>query len=102
MRDPERIDRILALIRHEWLKSPDQRFGQLLSNITGREYFDEAWYYEDSHIEAAILVNLFGDEAGAKALVNAEQAKADASWSKFMKQLPSLTDEILRRHRNRK
>ena len=30
MRDPERIDKILNIIREEWKKYPDLRLGQLL------------------------------------------------------------------------
>ena len=32
MRDPKRIKRILKLLEKLWLKSPDQRLGQLLEN----------------------------------------------------------------------
>jgi len=32
MRDPKRIDRVLATIREAWLKVPDWRLGQLLVN----------------------------------------------------------------------
>jgi len=32
MRDPERIDKILDIIRDKWKKYPDTRFGQLISN----------------------------------------------------------------------
>lgn len=32
MRDPRRIERILALIRELWILYPDQRLGQLLGN----------------------------------------------------------------------
>jgi hypothetical protein len=34
MRDPERIERILDLIKQIWIKQPDSRFMQLMSNIT--------------------------------------------------------------------
>ena len=33
MRDPERIDRILSLIKEIWLKDEDSRFIQLVENI---------------------------------------------------------------------
>lgn len=32
MREAERIDRILALVRELWMLAPDQRLGQLLEN----------------------------------------------------------------------
>ena len=31
--DPERIDRILALLREAWLKEPSSRLGQLIYNV---------------------------------------------------------------------
>lgn len=33
MRDPARIDEILAIVRLTWLRYPDQRFAQLVHNI---------------------------------------------------------------------
>lgn len=35
MRDPARIDRVLAALRAEWLTQPDTRLTQLLVNATG-------------------------------------------------------------------
>lgn len=32
MRDPARIDQVLAVIREVWLQFPDERLGQLLVN----------------------------------------------------------------------
>jgi len=34
MRNPERIDRILSLIREIWIQQPDTRFLQLINNLT--------------------------------------------------------------------
>ena len=50
MRDPERIDRVLAALREAWLAEPDWRLGQLLVNVLrdgqGR-VVEEAWNVED-------------------------------------------------------
>jgi hypothetical protein len=39
MRDPNRIDRILSLIKQIWSKHPDIRFNQLIHNLS--------WEYSD-------------------------------------------------------
>lgn len=49
MRDPERIDRILNLIREIWQEYPDLRLGQLLSNFA--KFSLDPYYYEDDIIE---------------------------------------------------
>ena len=52
MRDPARIDRILAQIRDIWLEQPDLRLCQLIGNAvsgTGDKYF-----VEDDDLEAAL------------------------------------------------
>jgi len=35
-RSAERIDRVLALVRQEWLQFPDERFFQLVTNLADR------------------------------------------------------------------
>lgn len=35
MRDPERIDRIIDLLREHWHNYPQYRLGQLVSNLLG-------------------------------------------------------------------
>ncbi len=37
MRDPKRIDPLLALVRRIWMKSPDLRLGQLIDNCAEYE-----------------------------------------------------------------
>lgn len=37
MRDPQRIDRMVAMIRAYWHRYPDLRLGQLITNL----YFEE-------------------------------------------------------------
>ena len=41
MRDPDRIDGVLAAVGDVWKQYPDLRLGQLLSNV----YHDPALYY---------------------------------------------------------
>jgi hypothetical protein len=49
MRDPERIDRVLAKLGEAWHRVPDWRLGQLVSNLQGlgpRDVFyteDDKW-----------------------------------------------------------
>jgi len=50
MRDIDRIDRILNLIRGLWLKNPDLRLGQLLYNYA--KFNDADYNREDEVIEA--------------------------------------------------
>jgi len=53
MREPERIDRIASLLKRAWKKTPDQRLGQLLSNITDGEIENALvlWNLEDTEWE---------------------------------------------------
>lgn len=53
MRDPERIERILAKIRQVWYQHPDQRLGQLLVNYGGFPSGDP-FFREDSETEACL------------------------------------------------
>ena len=52
MRDPERIDRILTLIRKAWTELPDMRLGQLIINMAGPT--DHLWHLEDDVLEDAV------------------------------------------------
>ena len=58
MRDPERIDRILGLLRKEWKKFPDWRLGQLLVNIADADGWtnSDLFYYDDDRLESALLI----------------------------------------------
>lgn len=49
MRDPNRIEPIIACLRGIWYQVPDWRFGQLMSNLMGQMY-DEA-KIDPFHIE---------------------------------------------------
>lgn len=44
MRDPERIDKFIDLLREIWHKHPDMRFSQLIGNALG---FGDNYYVED-------------------------------------------------------
>lgn len=50
MRDPKRIDRMLALLRRVWTQNPDWRLGQLVSNSAPG--LDPIFYVDDDKIEA--------------------------------------------------
>lgn len=45
MRDPKRIEPLLALIKEIWEKAPDLRLLQLLLNVAGSD--DTAYHLED-------------------------------------------------------
>ena len=46
MRDPKRIDGVLAAVKNLWEKYPDMRLGQLIWGIAGRDPF----YMEDDEL----------------------------------------------------
>ncbi|MDT9000629.1 hypothetical protein RQP53_15245 [Paucibacter sp. APW11] len=55
MREPARIDDVLAAIRLAWVESPDLRLGQLLVNaIRPKEPCPEVFYVEDDQLLAAL------------------------------------------------
>lgn len=71
MRDPKRIDRMLALVRQVWTEAPDWRLCQLLINVARSVGWEErsVFYFEDDELEDA-LENLLEDireERGEKA-----------------------------------
>ncbi len=48
MRDPNRIDEMLAALRATWLQSPDLRLGQLIVNaVRPSQPCPEVFYFED-------------------------------------------------------
>jgi uncharacterized protein YihD (DUF1040 family) len=52
MRDPERINKIIALLRDAWHTSPDQRLGQLIMNLA---HPNNMWNLEDTDWESIII-----------------------------------------------
>jgi hypothetical protein len=51
MRDPERIDGVLAVVREVWQRYPDMRLGQLLVNaVQPSEPCSELYSIEDSRL----------------------------------------------------
>ncbi|TBV99184.1 hypothetical protein E0E54_22665 [Azotobacter chroococcum] len=55
MRDPERIDETLALLREVWLQQPEFRLGQLLFNaIRSPEACPSIFYIEDDALCEAL------------------------------------------------
>lgn len=59
MRDPNRINRVVELLRAAWLAEPDLRLGQLLSHIAGT---GDVFYIEDGVIERRLKQHLFEEE----------------------------------------
>ena len=55
MRDPNRIDKVLAAVGDVWKQYPDWRLGQLLFNLTGRY---DMFYVEDDTIEEELRLNI--------------------------------------------
>ena len=53
MRDPARIERMLAKVRALWYTDPDARLLQLLLNQTTGP-FEDQYYFEDDKLEKAI------------------------------------------------
>lgn len=60
MRDPQRIDRILGMLREAWYANPDQRLGQLVFNIVNEEpgRIHDIFYVEDDDLEATLREQL--------------------------------------------
>jgi uncharacterized protein YihD (DUF1040 family) len=52
MRDPERIEPMLSLIREVWTKAPDLRLTQLIMNALNANY--DPYYIEDDDLEKAL------------------------------------------------
>jgi hypothetical protein len=64
MRDPNRIDRILSLIKQIWSKQPDTRFNQLIHNLSWEysrinNYDHKEWAY--SKWESGDIINFKKD-----------------------------------------
>lgn len=47
MRDPKRIDGVLAAVKDLWIKYPDMRLGQL---VVGATNLDDPFYIEDDEL----------------------------------------------------
>jgi len=69
MRDPARIDRILALLDFYWHKSPDLRLAQIVLNVynsTDRpQYIPAIYNFEDSEFESILEADIdavYGDK----------------------------------------
>ena len=63
MRDPARIDRILALLREVWIGAPDQRIGQLINNahsMSGLSSGVPMFHVEDDVIEDGLSTWIAG------------------------------------------
>lgn len=54
MRDPKRIEKVLAVVRDYWLTNPDLRFFQVVEIIKHKLGKDDAFYVEDEEILEAM------------------------------------------------
>ncbi|MDJ0895763.1 MAG: hypothetical protein QNJ92_11535 [Alphaproteobacteria bacterium] len=55
MRDPERIDEILDLVRQVWLEDPDLRLGQIIVNaVRPRDPCPEIFAAEDGALRRGL------------------------------------------------
>jgi uncharacterized protein YihD (DUF1040 family) len=52
MRDPERIEAMIALIRKIWYRAPDLRLTQLIMNALKMN--DDPYYVEDDKLKKAL------------------------------------------------
>ena len=64
---PTRIDRILNMIKVDWLSNPDLRLGQIISALNadirqekGLPIDDDPWYLEDDDLEKHLRERLSG------------------------------------------
>lgn len=53
MRDPQRINRILKLIKKYWKLHPDMRLTQLIMNAL--QITEDPYYYEDDILEQKLI-----------------------------------------------
>lgn len=58
MRDPNRIEPFLNIIKECWEKVPDWRFGQLIENVKRAAELDDLFYIEDDRLEN-VFYNIF-------------------------------------------
>ncbi|HTR71885.1 MAG TPA: hypothetical protein VMH41_16870 [Mycobacteriales bacterium] len=63
VRDLDRIDRIVDLLREAWHANPDWRLGQLVSNSLGAGVQD-VFFPEDFRFERGLRAILSGDHFG--------------------------------------
>lgn len=54
MRDPERIDRILQLLKTYWKANPDLRLAQIITNMSGADNCPAVFYFEDDKLEIVL------------------------------------------------
>lgn len=50
MRDPERIDAVIDMVREAWKTEPDWRLGQLIVNISRAAGYEDPFFLEDDRL----------------------------------------------------
>lgn len=62
MRDPNRIDRMIEILRKYWKNNPDLRLGQIIFNANYHvNHNSDCFYIEDDKLEAE-LVSMLNEE----------------------------------------
>jgi hypothetical protein len=90
MREPERIERILDLIKQIWIIQPDSRFMQMMSNISwnysaennnaGKEYSYSKWETPKGDV-------IFNYDVASVDLFHLEDDKLEEFLQKFLKEI---------------
>jgi hypothetical protein len=90
MREPERIERILNLIKQIWIKQPDSRFMQMMSNISWnysaanndayKEYSYSKWETQKGDV-------IFNKDVANVDLFHLEDDKLEEYLQEFLKEI---------------
>jgi hypothetical protein len=98
MREPERIERILELIKQIWIKQPDSRFLQMISNIewrysaanndAGKEYSYSKWETPRGDV-------IFNKDVTSVDLFHLEDDKLELFLQDYLNKLGGLNSDII-------
>lgn len=92
MRDPNRIDNVLAAIGNVWKQYPDLRLGQLLSNV----YHDPALYYVEDDKLVEEVQNYYDELAKGVDLLRQMKANDEEyDIGSLLQHMRSATEEEL-------
>ena len=70
MRDPERIDSFMKIIKNIWKQYPDLRFGQLLLNAFSSDDSNMHLYYLEDDKFLEVIKNAYKKMEGGNAIGN--------------------------------
>ena len=92
MRDPNRIDGVLAAVGDVWKQYPNLRLGQLLSNV----YRDPALYYVEDDILVEEIQNYYDELArGVDLLKQMKANEKEYDIGSLLQHMRSATEEEL-------